>query len=76
MLIMKKSEKVIITLYKLVYAVTLIAVIGLYVSDLISPTATFSRISGNDWLVLSLMSCVMTYICCEEKNKKSSSGAC
>ena len=68
--IMKKSTKVLFNAYKVIFALTAIALIVTYVRGLISPTATNAVISGNDWFTLGYMSVVYMLITEKEKNAK------
>jgi len=68
---MKKSTKVLFAIYKVIYAVSMVAAIGTYVADLINPAATFSRITSNDWFTLTIMSCAMALVCEAEKKAKA-----
>ena len=68
--IMKKSTKVLFNAYKVIFALTAIALIVTYVRGLISPTATNAVISGNDWFTLGYMSVVYMLIAEKEKNAK------
>lgn len=68
--IMKKSTKVLFNAYKVIFALTAIALIVTYVRGLISPTATNVVISGNDWFTLGYMSVVYMLISEKEKNAK------
>ena len=63
--IMKKSTKVLFNAYKVIFALTAIALIVTYVRGLISPTAT-----NNDWFTLGYMSVVYMLIAEKEKNAK------
>lgn len=65
---MKKSTKVLFNAYKVIFALTAIALIVTYVRGLISPTATNVVISGNDWFTLGYMSVVYMLISEKEKN--------
>ena len=68
--IMKKSTKVLFNAYKVIFALTAIALIVTYVRGLISPTETNAVISGNDWFTLGYMSVVYALITEKEKNAK------
>lgn len=68
---MKKSERIVYTIFKVVYAISMIAAVVTYVSDLISPTATFCRVTSSDWLTLGIMSCVFVLITESEKKAKA-----
>ncbi len=67
---MKKSTKVLFNAYKVIFALTAIALIVTYVCGLISPTASNAVISGNDWFTLGYMSVVYMLITEKEKNAK------
>ena len=68
--IMKKSTKVLFNAYKVIFALTAIALIITYVRGLISPTAVNAVISGNDWFTLGYMSVVYALIAEKEKNAR------
>ncbi|MBP7188046.1 MAG: hypothetical protein KBA55_15095 [Ruminococcus sp.] len=67
---MKKSTKVLFNAYKVIFALTAIALIITYVRGLISPTAVNAVISGNDWFTLGYMSVVYALIAEKEKNAR------
>ena len=67
---MKKSVKVLFTAYKVIFAITAIAITVTYIHGLISPTATNAVITGNDWFTLGYMSVVYALIAEKEKNAK------
>ena len=67
---MKKSEKVLFTVFKVIYVLTTAAIVTTYLSELFSPTAVNCSITSNDWLTLGCMSCVFVMITeCEKKAK-------
>ena len=66
--IMKKSEKIIFTIFKTVYFMCLIAFVIAYITELVSPTAAYCSITSSDWFTLGLMSCV--YVLIADKQKK------
>lgn len=68
--IMKKSTKVLFNAYKVIFALTAIAMVVTYVRGLVSPTAANAVISGNDWFTLGYMSVVYMLISEKEKNAK------
>ena len=65
---MKKSTKVLFNAYKVIFALTTIALVVTYVRGFISPTATNAVITGNDWFTLGYMSVVYALITEKEKN--------
>ena len=67
---MKKSVKVLFTAYKVIFAITAIALIVTYNRGLISPTVTNAIVTGNDWFTLGYMSVVYALITEKEKNAK------
>ena len=62
--------KVLFNAYKVIFALTAIALIVTYIRGLISPTATNAVITGNDWFTLGYMSVVYALITEKEKNAK------
>ena len=67
---MKKSVKVLFTAYKVIFAITAIALVVTYIRGLISPTTTNAIVTGNDWFTLGYMSVVCALIAEKEKNAK------
>ena len=68
---MKKSTKVLFAIYKVIYAVSMVAAIGTYVADFLDPAATFCRITSTDWFTLTMMSCAMVLVLEAEKKAKA-----
>lgn len=69
---MKKSEKIIFTIFKTVYFMCLIAFVIAYITELVSPTAAYCSITSSDWFTLGLMSCIYVLIADKQKKDKSS----
>ena len=70
--IMKKSEKIVFTIFKTVYFMCLIAFVIAYITELVSPTAAYCSITSSDWFTLGLMSCVYVLIADKQKKDKAS----
>lgn len=68
---MKKSTKVLFAIYKVIYAVSMVAAIGTYVADFLDPAATFCRVTSTDWFTLAIMSCAMVIVCEADKKAKT-----
>ena len=68
---MKKSEKVLYTVFKVIYVLTTAAIVTTYLSELLSPTTVNCSISSNDWLTLGCMSCVCVLIAERERKEKA-----
>ena len=67
---MKKSQRIRNAIFKMGYAITVVSVIVRYISEIVSPTATFSSISGVEWLALGAMTMVFADILIKEKKVK------
>ena len=68
---MKKSQRIRNAIFKMGYAITVVSVIVRYISEIVSPTATFSSISGFEWLALGAMTMVFADILIKEKKAKN-----
>ena len=68
---MKKSQRIRNAIFKMGYAITAVSVIVRYISEILSPTATYSSISGFEWLALGSMTIVFADILFEEKKAKN-----
>lgn len=67
---MKKSVKVLFTAYKVIFAITAIALVETYIRGMISPIASNAVVTGNDWFTFGYMSVVYALITEKEKNAK------
>lgn len=67
---MKKSEKIIFTIFKTVYFMCLIAFSIAYITELVSPTATYCSLSSNDFVSLIAMTGVLALIMKKEREAK------
>ena len=68
---MKKSQRIGNAIFKMGYVITAVSVMVRYISELLSPTATYSSISGFEWLALGAMTIVFADILFEEKKAKN-----
>ena len=68
---MKKSQRIGNTIFKMGYVITAVSVMVRYISEILSPTATYSSISGFEWLALGAMTIVFADILIEEKKAKN-----
>lgn len=69
--IKKKLERIAFAVFKFVYIITAIAVAITYISELLSPTATYCSITSNDWFTLAFMSVVFCIVTEREKKYKA-----
>ena len=67
---MKKSQRIGNAIFKMGYVITAVSVMVRYISEILSPTATFSSISGFEWLALGAMTMVFVDILIKEKKVK------
>ena len=72
---MKKSQRIRNAIFKMGYAITAVSVIVRYISEIISPTATYSSISSFEWLALGAMTIAFADILIKEKNAKKALNA-
>ena len=70
MIIMKKSEKVLFAIYKVLYVITIAAMIFVYFRAVFDKTGTYSSLSANDFFIGGLMSFVMVLIAEKESRAK------
>lgn len=75
MIIMKKSEKVLFAIYKVLYVITIAAMIFVYFRAVFDKTGTYSSLSSNDFFVGGLMSVVMVLIAEKESMAKKNKTA-
>jgi hypothetical protein len=75
MIIMKKSEKVLFAIYKVIYVITMAAMIFVYFRAVFDKTGTYSSLSSNDFFVGGLMSVVMVLIAEKESVAKKNKTA-
>ena len=68
---MKKSQRIGNAIFKMGYVITAVSVIVRYISELLSPTATYSSISSFEWLALGAMTIAFADILIEEKKAKN-----
>ena len=68
---MKKSQRIGNAIFKMGYVITAVSVMVRYISEILSPTATYSSISGFEWLALGSMTIVFADILIEEKKAKN-----
>ena len=68
---MKKSQRIGNAIFKMGYVITAVSVIVRYISELLSPTATYSSISSFEWLALGAMTMVFADILIKEKKAKN-----
>ena len=68
---MKKSQRIGNAIFKMGYVITAVSVIVRYISEILSPTATYSSISGFEWLALGAMTMVFADILIKEKKAKN-----
>ena len=68
---MKKAEKVLYTVFKVIFAITAIAIVVTYLHELFGTTVTQPLVTSNDWLNLGYMSCVFVLITEREKKIKA-----
>ena len=69
--IMKKAEKVLYTVFKVIFAITAIAIVITYLRELFGPTVAQPLVTSNDWFTLGYMSCVFVLITEREKKIKA-----
>ena len=67
---MKKSQRIRNVIVKMGYAITAVSVIVRYISEIVSPTATYSSISSFEWLALGAMTIAFADILIKEKKVK------
>ena len=67
---MKKSQRIGNAIFKMGYAITAVSVMVRYISEILSPTATYSSISGFEWLALGAMTIAFADILIKEKKVK------
>ena len=67
---MKKAERVLYTVFKVLYVVSTVAVVATFIHELFDPTVAQPTITSNDWFTLSFMSCVFVLITEREKNAR------
>ena len=72
---MKKSQRIGNAIFKMGYIITAVSVMVRYISEILSPTATYSSISGFEWLALGAMTMVFADILIKEKNAKKALNA-
>ena len=72
---MKKSQRIGNAIFKMGYVITAVSVMVRYISEILSPTATYSSISGFEWLALGAMTMVFADILIKEKNAKKALNA-
>ena len=65
---MKKAEKVLYTVFKVIYFVSNIAAFAVYFADLFDPDAVYCRVTSSDWTALLIMSCA--YLLINEREKQ------
>ena len=68
---MKKSQRIGNAIFKMGYVITAVSVMVRYISEILSPTATFSSISVFEWLALGSMTVVFADILIKEKKAKN-----
>ena len=68
---MKKSQRIGNAIFKMGYVITAVSVMVRYISEILSPTATYSSISGFEWLALGAMTIAFADILFEEKKAKN-----
>ena len=64
---MRKSERILYTVFKVIYAVCTVAVVATYLREMFDPTAAHPLVTSNAWLTLGYMSCVFVLITEREK---------
>ena len=68
---MKKSQRIGNAIFKMGYVITAVSVMVRYISEILSPTATYSSISVFEWLALGAMTMVFADILIKEKKAKN-----
>ncbi|WP_044973578.1 hypothetical protein [Ruminococcus sp. HUN007] len=68
---MKKSQRIGNAIFKMGYVITAVSVMVRYISEILSPTATYSSISSFEWLALGAMTMVFADILIKEKKAKN-----
>ena len=68
---MKKSEKILFTVFKFIYFISLAAVAVTYIGNIFDKTATYCSVTATDWLSLTAMSFAFGYIAKREKKAAS-----
>ena len=68
---MKKSQRIGNAIFKMGYVITAVSVIVRYISEILSPTATYSSISAFEWLAIGAMTMVFADILIKEKKAKN-----
>ncbi len=68
---MKKAEKVLYTVFKVIFAITVIAIVATYLRELFGSTVAQPLVTSNDWFTLGYMSCVFVLITEREKKIKA-----
>ena len=72
---MKKSQRIGNAIFKMGYVITAVSVMVRYISELLSPTATYSSISAFEWLALGAMTIAFADILIKENNAKKALNA-
>lgn len=67
---MKKAERIIFTVFKVIYVISIIATLIAYFRGLLDPTATYCTVDSSTWLSLVLMTAVYCGITESEKKAK------
>ena len=67
---MKKSQRIRNAIFKMGYVITAVSVMVRYISEIVSPTATYSSISSFEWLALGAMTIAFADILIKEKKVK------
>ena len=68
---MKKSQRIGNAIFKMGYVITAVSVMVRYISEILSPTATYSSISGFEWFALGAMTMIFADILIKEKKAKN-----
>ena len=72
---MKKSQRIANTIFKVGYLSAAVSILVRYISEIVSPTATYSSISSFEWLALGAMTIAFADILIKEKNAKKALNA-
>ena len=68
---MKKSQRIGNAIFKMGYVITAVSVMVRYISEILSPTATYSSISGFEWLALGAMTMIMQIFLSKKRRQRT-----